>query len=82
MAGGGSTVQVMIDDSQITHNTSVGAAAFGNGSAVIRISGSSITGNPTAVLNSGGGTVRSYGDNLTQGNGAPAEFTLPNLVKD
>ena len=68
MAAGGPTVQIMVDDSMVNHNTSFGLAASGTGTAIIRVSGTSITGNATGILNSGGGTVRSYGDNLLDGN--------------
>jgi hypothetical protein len=82
MVSGGPTVQVTVVNSQISYNTVVGLAASGTGTAVIRASGNTIFGNQAAVLNSGGGTVRSYGDNLVDGNVAVSAFSGLDLTKD
>jgi hypothetical protein len=82
MAAGAPTVQVTVVDSQVTLNTVAGLAAAGTGSAVIRASGNIIFGNQAAVLNSGTGTVRSYGDNLVDGNVAASSFSGVDLTKD
>lgn len=82
MAAGAPTVQVTVASSQVSFNTVAGLAAAGTGSAVIRASGNVIFGNQTAVLNSGSGTVRSYGDNLVDGNIAASSFSGVDLTKD
>jgi hypothetical protein len=40
-----------------------------------------ITGNGAALSILNGATVKSYGDNITDGNSNPSGFTPPNLVK-
>jgi hypothetical protein len=82
MASGAPTVQVTVVNSQISYNTVAGLAGSGTGTAVVRASGNTIFGNQAAVLNSGGGTVRSYGDNLVDGNVAASSFSGVDLAKD
>jgi hypothetical protein len=82
MPSGGSPVDVTIKNALINLNTSVGVAAVGSGSAIVRVSDSMITGNGRAVLSSGGGTVRSYGDNLTEGNVQASSFSGGVLPKN
>ena len=82
MAAGAPTVQVTVAESQVSFNTVAGLAAAGTGSAVVRASGNVIFGNQAAVLNSGTGTVRSYGDNLVDGNVAASSFSGVDLPKD
>jgi hypothetical protein len=78
---GTSAISVMLDDSIVTNNSIYGLAASGAGTAIIRVSGTMITANATAILNSGGGTVRSYGDNLIDGNTNPSTFSGAVLPK-
>jgi hypothetical protein len=82
MAAGGPSVQVTVVNSQVSFNTVAGLASTGSGTAVVRASGNTIFGNQVAVLTSGGGTVRSYGDNLVDGNNAVSAFSGADLPKD
>ena len=75
MPSGNSSVALMIDDSMITNNSSFGIAASGTGTAIVRVADTMITANGTAILNSGGGTVRSYGNNQIDGNANPSTFS-------
>jgi hypothetical protein len=71
---GSSQTDVMLEHSQITNN-GIGLSASGSGTAQLRASNNLITGNTTPALSSGGGEVRTYGDNLTDGNGSVATFS-------
>jgi hypothetical protein len=82
MPAGAPSVQVTVVDSQISFNTLAGLAATGTGTAVVRASNNAIFGNQVAVLTGGGGTVRSYGDNLVDGNLAASSFSGADLSKD
>ena len=50
--------------------------------ALIRASGNMITANGAALAISNGASIRSYGDNLIEGNSNVSAFTLPNLNSD
>ena len=66
-------------DSSIFSNSSNALQVAGSANSIIRASGNSITSNGAATSLAGGGTIRSYGDNRTEGNGAAPAFTAPNL---
>ena len=74
MPAGSPTVQVMVVDSMIDHNSNFALAASGTGTALIRAGNNNITGNGAAVSSSGGGQVRSYGNNRVDGNNAGSAF--------
>jgi hypothetical protein len=79
---GSVAVTMMVVNSTVSHNVAFGISATGAGSATVRVSNSVITGNVNAgIQTGGGGTVRSYGDNILDGNANPSSFTLPNLPK-
>ena len=65
---GNSAAAAMVQESAFNHNTTVAINAQGTGTGTIRVSASAITGNNQGVSFSGGGTVRSYGENLLEGN--------------
>jgi hypothetical protein len=67
-AAAGSSINLMVDRDTISSNFQNGVAASG-GSALVRIQGSTITGNGTGVSNTGA-TVHSYKNNAINGNGA------------
>ena len=64
ITAGANTMAIMIDQSNISNNVNQGINAAG--SATIRIGGTVITGNGTGVA---GATLRSYKNNLINGNG-------------
>lgn len=71
--GTGPAVQLMLDNVLSTENSSTGVFASGNG-AVIRLSGSTISGNLQGIQAISGGQVISFGNNRNRGNitdGAP-----------
>jgi hypothetical protein len=74
MTAGQSQATVLVTDSQVNHNTTFGLAAAGSGTATIRVGGTQITGNGTGIFNQGGGSVRSYGTNQTEGNTVTGSF--------
>jgi hypothetical protein len=47
--------------------------------ARLRVGRTTITANATGVTRAGGAIINSYGNNQTDGNGAPGAFTLPAL---
>lgn len=71
--GTGPAVQLMLDNVLSTENSSTGVFASGSG-AVIRLSGSTISGNLQGIQAISGGQVISFGNNRNRGNitdGAP-----------
>ena len=73
---------MMVERSTISHNVAFGISATGAGTATVRVTGSVITANVNAaVQTSGGGAVRSYGDNVTDGNANASTFTGAVLLK-
>jgi hypothetical protein len=65
ITSGANTMNIMVDNSNISNNVNQGINAAG--SATIRIGGTVITGNGTGVA---GNTYRSYKNNLINANGA------------
>ncbi|MFL6846260.1 MAG: hypothetical protein ACJ8ER_15430 [Allosphingosinicella sp.] len=82
MAAGQSQATVLMTDSLVNHNAQFGLAAAGTGTATIRVGGTMITGNGTGIFNQGGGAVRSYGTNQTDGNTAPGGFIAGGAVQN
>ncbi len=78
---GNSGIGVLINESMFNHNTTFGVAASGTGTATIRLGNSVINDNGTAILNSGGGSVRSYGNNQVDGNTNPSSFIAGGAVE-
>jgi hypothetical protein len=81
---GHAAANVMADRVAIVSNAGIGinangAAASGQGSAIVRIGRSTIAANSTGVSITGSGQVKSYGTNQLDGNGTDGSFTLPNL---
>jgi hypothetical protein len=74
MAAGQSQATALVTDTMITNNVTHGVAAAGGGTATLRVGTSIITGNGTGIFNQGGGAVRSYGTNQTDGNTVPGAF--------
>jgi len=74
MTAGQSQATALITDSVVAHNVTHGLAAAGTGTATIRVGTSIITGNGTGIFNQGGGAVRSYGSNQTDGNTVSGAF--------
>lgn len=75
---------VMVDQVLIASNASTGinangAAASGQGSAIVRVGRSTISSNAIGVSVTATGQVKSYGTNQLNGNGVDGAFTLPNL---
>jgi hypothetical protein len=75
ISNGGSLISVMVRNSTIANNAAVGLQAIG--SATIRVTRSTITGNGTGWANTASGVVVSYGDNNIDGN-ANANTEPPN----
>ena len=82
MAAGNSQATALITDSMVNHNVTHGVAAAGTGTATIRVGGTMITGNGTGIFNQGGGAVRSYGTNQTEGNTALGGFIAGGAVQN
>ena len=78
---GNSLAVALVQNSVFNHNTTVGMNASGTGAGIIRVDGSVLTGNTLAVSFSGGGTVRSYGTNIVDGNGGGTTFSGAVLQK-
>ena len=72
------SAQIMLARSTVFGN-SAGVVANGG---TIRVSATTISGNTTGVVAANGGAVKSYGDNLLDGNTNPGAFTAPNLAKN
>jgi len=70
----GKGVVVMVNDSEIAGNNTVGLSASG-GTARIRASNSSITFNTTGLTVASGGGINSFGNNRLFNNGTDGSFT-------
>jgi hypothetical protein len=57
----------MVQNSTIVNNSAIGLHADG-GSAALRVTQTTITGNGTGVAATNGGTLESFGDNALRGN--------------
>lgn len=77
-AGTGSST-VFVSGSMLANNQ-VGVGANGS-TAVIRVTGTSITGGTLAISTLNSGAVRSFGDNSVDGNTNPSSFTAPVIPK-
>lgn len=75
-AQGATPNTVMISDSVIAGNTTLGVRSAGSASR-IRVSNSTITANGTGVAVPNGGTLNSFGNNRLEGNQADGSFTAP-----
>lgn len=69
----GST-KIMIDNTQIVGNLSHGIRSV-DANSIVRVNGSTITGNLVGLLSANGGSLRSYGNNALNGNGTDGAFT-------
>jgi hypothetical protein len=72
---GGGSAQVFLDGVQVENNTGSAVRAEGQG-AIVRLNGSTITGNGTG-LDLAGGAIISFGNNAIGGNqndGRPSEM--------
>ena len=79
-APAGTTVAaLMVDDSEVSNNSSTGIATQGSSNAVIRVANTIITGNGTGVSVAAGTTINTFGNNVNIQNGANGSFTLPVL---
>ncbi len=76
---GNSFVEAMLNHGTVCNNTT-GISADGS-AAVIRVSDTAITANTNGLNTANGGQIKSYGDNLLDGNTNPTSFTLPNIPK-
>ena len=64
---GTNPVTLMVTDTLVANNTGIGLFANGTG-AIMRVSGSTITGNGTGVTGLGGSNIASFSDNVLAGN--------------
>lgn len=76
-AAGQAPAVVNVTNSIIAQNSAIGVLASGT-NATINIGGSSVSGNTTGMVASGG-QVKSFGDNYFSGNGSNGTPTAPNL---
>jgi hypothetical protein len=67
---------VMLNGSRVAYNTTTGILASG-GTARLRVSDTTITGNGTGVNFGGGAIVNTYGNNRLDGNTTDGAFTAP-----
>jgi hypothetical protein len=65
--GGSFATQLMLDNAMVTENAQAGLLANGSG-ALIRVSGSTISGNLQGIQTTTGGQVVSFGNNRIRGN--------------
>jgi hypothetical protein len=65
--GGSFATQLMLDNTLVTENSQAGVLANGSG-ALIRVSGSTISGNLQGIQTTTGGQVVSFGNNRIRGN--------------
>lgn len=70
-----------VSNSMIFNNPTAGLSVNG-AEALIRATGNLISLNGAAVSIAGGGSIRSYGDNVVEDNTTPSSFVAPDLVKD
>jgi hypothetical protein len=73
---GTTSATVMVSDSVVANNSSIGISATGT-LGRIRVGGSSVTGNGTGVSATGGATINTYATNQLNGNTTDGSFTLP-----
>lgn len=73
---GTTSATVMLNDSVVSGNLTVGLTATG-AAARIRAANSSVTSNTTGVAIAGGAIINSYGNNRLDGNGSNGAFTAP-----
>jgi hypothetical protein len=74
-------VVVSLNDSIVANNTTSGITATGT-NARLRVANTTIHGNGTGVVISGGANVNTYGNNRLDGNGSDGSFTLPAIPED
>jgi len=72
-------VASMITDSFIALCSGTGLATVGTNTVRVRVSDTTITGCGTGVSQGVNTVINTYGNNRTDGNGAPGAFTLPAL---
>ncbi|MBI1330379.1 MAG: hypothetical protein GC166_10820 [Alphaproteobacteria bacterium] len=71
---GTASATVMVSNSIISNNTSVGISTNGTSLATMRVGGTTITGNGLGILQAGTSSLLSYGDNQVNGNAANETF--------
>jgi hypothetical protein len=76
---GGAQLNVMIDNTALTGNLTVGAQADG-AAAAVRISQNTIMGNVTGLLQANGALLQSLGNNAVTGNGTDVTGTLSTIL--
>jgi hypothetical protein len=79
-AAGLSFLRTTVINSVVNNNTN-GLHSFGPGSK-IEVGLTTLTDNTTPLVFTGGGTIQSYGNNRTSGNGSTPVFTAPNLTQN
>ena len=72
---------VMLDDSSVSNNSSIGLSTAGSTNARMRVGNTVITGNATGV-SVGAGIINTYGNNRNDGNGADGAFTAGVLPQE
>jgi Right handed beta helix region len=73
--GAGGAVNIgLLERSLVDNNTTFAVQV--DGASALALSGSTLTGSPSSIITTNGGTVISYGNNLLRGAGAPTQ-TLP-----
>lgn len=75
---GSAAVTAMVVDSFVALGGGTGLAATGS-NARMRVRETTITAWATGVSQASGAIINTYGNNSTDGNGAPGAFTLPAL---
>ncbi len=74
MASGGVVNTAFVDHSIVDNNTT--AAVQVDGASTVVLSGSTLTGSPSSIIETNGVSAISYGNNLLRNAGAPTQ-TLP-----
>ena len=77
---GTTSATVMLNDSVISGNTTVGLTATG-AAARMRVANSSVTSNTTGVTIAGSAIINTYGNNRLDGNGTNGAFTAPAIAQ-
>jgi len=72
---------VMVDDSDVSNNSSFGLSTQGSSNARMRVGNTVITGNATGV-SVAAGAINTYGNNRNDGNGSDGAFTLPIIAEE
>ena len=70
----------MLDLDRVVPTNNTGDGVFAGAGSVVRVSGSTITGNNVGLHN-GAGTVESYGDNMVPGNTTATSGVIPTVAK-